>query len=294
MSKKRTLQELTIKDNFMFGAVMSDENNCRRLLELILQFPIERVVVSKEKSMIYHPEYKGVRLDVYAQDENNTHYDVEMQAVSKKSLGKRARYYHSQLDMDVLISGEAYENLPATYVIFICDFDPFGETKYCYTFANQCIENLSLNQGDESKSIFLSTKGKNKEAVPEAMVKFLQYVEADLNESTRDFQDDFVESIQKSVQHIKQSREMEGHFMFWEQIIRDEKEDARAEGLAEGRAEGKLEGKAEAVLELLEDLGSIPEEVRVRILSETDLGNLRVWNKLAAKSDSIEQFLQRM
>ena len=40
--------------------------------------------------------------------------------------------------------------------------------------------------------------------------------------------------------------------MFWEQIIRDEKEDARAEGLAEGRAEGraegKLEGKAEAVL----------------------------------------------
>lgn len=46
----------------MFGAVMSDENNCRRLLELILQFPIERVVVSKEKSMIYHPEYKGVRL----------------------------------------------------------------------------------------------------------------------------------------------------------------------------------------------------------------------------------------
>ncbi len=74
--------------------------------------------------------------------------------------------------------------------------------------------------------------------------------------------------------------------MFWEQIIRDEKEDARAEG--------KAEGKAEAVLELLEDLGSIPEEVRVRILSETDLGNLRVWNKLAAKSDSIEQFLQNM
>ncbi len=28
---KRTLNELTLKDNFMFGAVMSDEENCRRL-----------------------------------------------------------------------------------------------------------------------------------------------------------------------------------------------------------------------------------------------------------------------
>lgn len=294
MRRKRTLQELTIKDNFMFGAVMSDENNCRRLLELILQFPIERVVVSKEKSMIYHPEYKGVRLDVYAQDENNTHYDVEMQAVSKKALGRRARYYHSQIDMDLLLSGELYQKLPNTYVIFICDFDPFGEAKYCYTFANQCLENPMLNQGDGSKSIFLSTKGTNKETVPEAMVKFLQYVAADLSESTKNFQDDFVENIQRSVQHIKQSREMEGHFMFWEQIIRDEKEDAREEGLAEGRVEGRAQGRAQAVLELLEDLGSIPEDVQTRILAESDLEILRVWNKVAAKSDSIEQFLQNM
>ena len=37
--------------------------------KLVLQIPIERVEVSKEKSVIYHPEYKGVRLDVYAMDE---------------------------------------------------------------------------------------------------------------------------------------------------------------------------------------------------------------------------------
>lgn len=36
MAKKKTLKELTLKDNFMFGAVMSDEENCRRLLELLL------------------------------------------------------------------------------------------------------------------------------------------------------------------------------------------------------------------------------------------------------------------
>lgn len=40
--------------------------------------------------MIYHPEYKGVRLDIYAQDANHTHYDVEMQVHRKKHLGKEA------------------------------------------------------------------------------------------------------------------------------------------------------------------------------------------------------------
>ena len=80
MSDRKTLKELTIKNNFMFGAVMMEEDNCKELLELILQFPIERVEVSKEKSIVYHPEYKGVRLDVYARDDKNTHYNVEMQA----------------------------------------------------------------------------------------------------------------------------------------------------------------------------------------------------------------------
>lgn len=73
MSRQKRLQDLTIKDNFMFGAVMSIEENCIAFLEMVLGFPIEKVVVSKERSMIYHPEYRGVRLDIYARDEKHTH-----------------------------------------------------------------------------------------------------------------------------------------------------------------------------------------------------------------------------
>ena len=49
MRRKHCLKELTIKDNFMFGAVMMDENNCRGLLERVLEIPIDRVEVSREK-----------------------------------------------------------------------------------------------------------------------------------------------------------------------------------------------------------------------------------------------------
>ena len=58
------------------------------------------------------------------------HYNVEMQAVALCELGKRARYYHSQLDMELLVTGREYSELPKAYVIFICDFDPFGKLKY--------------------------------------------------------------------------------------------------------------------------------------------------------------------
>ena len=109
MTGRKTLQDLTIKDNFMFGAVMSVEENCIGFLELVLGIEIERIVISKEKSIVYHPEYKGVRLDIYARDEKNTHYDVEMQVKSGDALGKRARYYHSQMDMECLASGVEYE-----------------------------------------------------------------------------------------------------------------------------------------------------------------------------------------
>ena len=100
MYQRKTLQELTISNNFLFGAVMLDENNCQRFLELALDIPIGHVEVSREKSLVYHPEYKGVRLDVFAKDENQTCFNVEMQVVQRSSLGKRSRYYHSHMDME--------------------------------------------------------------------------------------------------------------------------------------------------------------------------------------------------
>lgn len=90
--------------------------------------------------MAYHSEYHGVRLDVYAADANRTRFNVEMQVTLQKFLPKRSRYYHDQIDMDALLTGDSYENLPDTYVIFICDFDPFGDGLYRYSTGTYCRE----------------------------------------------------------------------------------------------------------------------------------------------------------
>lgn len=61
-----------------------------------------------------------------------------------------------------------------------------------------------------------------------------------------------------------------------------------------GKAEGKIEGRTECILELLEDLGIVSEELQTTIMNEKDLSVLRNWTKLAAKADSLEQFVQEM
>ncbi len=262
---RKTLQELTISSAFMFGAVMVDPENCKDFLERALGMKIARVEVSKEKSIVYNPEYKGVRLDVYAEDENNTHYNIEMQALSVTTIEKRARYYHDQIDMELLLSGLPYAELPDTYVIFVCDFDPFGLKKYRYTMKKVCKEEPEFLMEDGAHTIFLSTKGKNEEEVPEELINFLKYVEAPLSESEKDFEDEFVARLQKAVKEVKVSREMGARYMTFQELLNDE----RRAGIEEGKKEGKKEAELQTAYNLFKN-GANYELVRVSVKGLTD------------------------
>lgn len=58
----------------------------------------------------------------------------------------------------------------------------------------------------------------------------------------------------------------------------------------ETRRISKAEGKAEDVLELLTELGAVSEELRRTVMETKDLEKLKTWLKLAAKTESVEQF----
>lgn len=72
------------------------------------------------------------------------------------------------------------------------------------------------------------------------------------------------------------------------------KVEGRAEGKAEGKIEGRAEGKAEAVLDLLADIGVVSSELVEQIRAQNDEQVLRRWLKLAARSVSVEQFVEAM
>ncbi len=290
MAKQKTLQDLTIKDNFMFGAVMVDEEICRELLELVLGFQIAKVTVSREKCFVYHPEYKGVRLDVVAADENSTHYNVEMQVSRKAKPGKRSRYYHSQIDMELLRAGQEYAALPDSYVIFICDFDPFHKKKYRYTFDMVCREDAGIPLEDGSHTVFLSTCGENEEEVPAELVKFLRYVRAGLEESTEDFKDEFVKRIQDAVRNVKASREMEEQFMLLEELIKEEREEAAKQAGRQATVE-TLKEAILAILDHLSECNDMPvDDIRQAVMDEDDSEVLRVWFNRAVCAETPVDF----
>lgn len=65
-------------------------------------------------------------------------------------------------------------------------------------------------------------------------------------------------------------------------------------GLEAGRAEGRTAGKTDAVLTLLGELGEVPETLSARIREETGEEKLTGWLKLAARSESMEEFMKNM
>lgn len=268
----------------MFAAVMLDEENAKGVIERALDIQVDHVEISYEKSIVYNPEYKGIRLDVYLKDDKNRHFNVEMQVANTEIL-KRSRYYHSQIDMELLSTGIDYEQLPETYVIFICDYDPIGLGKYKYTRCQMIEEDRDYHYDDGSYTIFLSTVGTNEDEISKDLVNFLKYVGAELEESQNDYSDEFVKRLQKSVEKIKFDREMGRRYMLIEELMKEE--------YNAGKAEGKTEalGNAKAVLvDLLSEIAPISDNLKGRVSSIKELEDVMHLTIKAAKADSLDMF----
>ena len=66
----------------------------------------------------------------------------------------------------------------------------------------------------------------------------------------------------------------------------------RREVAEEAMAKGKAEGKAEDIIELLEEFGTVPEELVARIMGEKDLPTLTKWHKTAIRCSSVDEFTE--
>lgn len=228
MAGKKAFCELQFRDASMFAATMEDEEICRGVLERVMGISIRAIKIIGEASLLVNPDYRGVRLDVYADDEAGTLYNVEMQTTDKKNLPKRSRFYQGQMDMTGLKPGEDFNELPRTYIIFICTFDPFGYGCYRYTCAVRCRE-TGKELGDEAYKVFLNTKGQNDEAEAPELVRFLKYVGgASLPEESRS--DELLHRIDARIREIKQSRGMEVRYMLFSEMLSDERKEGRQEG----------------------------------------------------------------
>lgn len=230
----------------MFGKIFStDMDLCRELLELILGIKIREVrLTERQKSIEITVHNRGVRLDVYVEDESNTIYDIEMQTANTHNLPKRSRYYQGMIDLNLIERGADFDELNRSYVIFILleDFDKAHRNLPFYTFTNICREDKSYELDDETTRIFVNTACTRPD-LPEQVKAFFEFVQK--NKASTDFTKRCSEAVSNGITNQKWRLE----YMTLEMKFRE----IRKEALEEGKAEGIAEGIIQTYVTLIKD-----------------------------------------
>ena len=249
----KPLEELTLMDDYMFAAVMRDEMNLKPLLEYILKVKILGIeFIEPQKTEKEGYGSHGIRLDLYVQDNKGRVFNVEVQTSTKRNLPKRMRYYQSVIDINVLAPGVDYSKLNRSFVIFICNYDPFGKGRYIYTFENRCIEEEGLLFGDETQKIVVNTKG-NVGEISRELKEVLVYL--DDGKATGSY----TQQLDNAVRMIKSSEERRHEYMVM--MIWD------MEKIEEGKEIGKIIGFVDAC----RDDGKDDQTIISRLISKYGL-----------------------
>ena len=160
-----------------------------------------------------------------------------MQTVSNLPLGKRARYYQSNMDLDCLEKGADYKALKKCYVIFICTFDYFKKDAPVYFFRSWDVEK-GLPLDDFSYKIVL-----NAACSPDKVPEKLKPLYAYLNDPRQSQVSPLTRMIDARVKKFN-TDEWRRKYMTFEYMLKERERIGIEQGRAEGEAIGLKKGAA--------------------------------------------------
>ena len=194
-NERKKLEELNLLDDFLFNAMMTypemGEKFTRKILKLLFNKEFRNLKVIAQKSYGgLNTDLRGARLDVYVESDDSAEidasedasiYDLEPDKNDKAkyiaAFPQRIRFYHAIIDSRSLKSGEDFGKLKRVYVIFICNYDPFGYDRVKYTIRNMCVEEPEMPYDDGAQTTVLYTKGTKGDDISEELRQFLNYME---------------------------------------------------------------------------------------------------------------------
>ena len=129
------LRDADLMDDDFMKICLHEHMNC-------IQAMIQHVLSSKnikivkvELQKIYQGFNRSLIIDIFAEDENGTIYDVEIQKLNSGAVPRRARFHGGMMDVHHLKKGHDFSDLPDSYIIFITANDIIGHGKTMYTIS---------------------------------------------------------------------------------------------------------------------------------------------------------------
>ena len=165
------LHNLRLLDDDFMTKVFEDTKCAEFLLQIILKRDDLKVTKSTSQYGIKNLQGRSVRLDILAVDQKNHVYNIEIQRSDHGAGVKRARYNSSLIDANVTESGEQYEALNESYVIFITENDVLGKGLPIYHIERMIAE-AGDPFGDEEHIIYVNSQIKDETSLGKLMHDF--------------------------------------------------------------------------------------------------------------------------
>ena len=245
LNLKKRWEEAGLTDDFIFSKVFLDPQITLELLRRIFpELVIKDIkVLNSQQEIKSTYDAKSVRFDIYIEDRDNNHYDIEMQVADHHNLPQRNRFYQASLSTTAYTKGQNYSQADNTFVIFFCCFDPFGlgEQRYKVKRGIEAYPNYPYR--DSEQTLFFDITSLQKTVGPK-----LKHVLDLLANRKLDEDDDFIIKLRQRICFVKQNRKWRKEYMqrsLYEMDIENERNEAVREGHELGRQQGLKEGRHE-------------------------------------------------
>ena len=167
----KRIQGFRLLDDDFMSKVFEDKDCAEFLLQIILKRSDLKVKKVQGQYDVKNLQGRSVRLDILAVDRNNRAYNIEVQRSDRGASEKRARYNSSLLDANLTDSGEEYDALNETYVIFITENDILRAGLPIYHI-DRTVQETGMIFNDQAHIIYVNSQIKDETALGKLMHDF--------------------------------------------------------------------------------------------------------------------------
>ena len=128
----KQIQSMNLFNDTFISVVFRDKGACLHLVRQLMQNPTLDIIAFRTQDDIPMLISKSPRLDITAEDDKGTIYEIEIQRVKECAPARRVRYYSSVMDSELLRKGVTYDKLPELYLFYLSEEDIWhnGQTVY--------------------------------------------------------------------------------------------------------------------------------------------------------------------
>ena len=232
--KEKMLEKISrfcLMDDTFFNVCMDGCPECVQLILRIIMdnnaLEVQSVVTQRSVGNL---EYRGVRFDVMATAEGKV-YDIEIQRTDAGAIPRRARYNSSMIDANELRSGQDFNELPESYVIFITEHDVLKYNLPIYHI-DMIIKENNAPFEDGRHIIYVNGENRDNSALGQLMQDFFSKNPNDMN----------YEELKSRTKYFKDTEEGVNKMC-----------EIMQEAYNEGIAEGATNARIDMIIELLKE-----------------------------------------